>query len=116
MESTATKTKIRRRRRMNQNRKNAYICMGIFAFFVLLLIAIIVLTLTNVIKNPALPAPVLGLIGLIFFLPAIAALFFMGRYYNDKKRYQLGDLLSIVSAVYFIFAIIQTILVLAQLY
>ena len=116
MESTTTETKIRRRRRINKNRKNAYICMGIFAFFVLLLIAVIVLTLTNVIENPTLPAPVLGLLGLIFFLPAIAALFFMGRYYNDKKRYQLGDLLSIVSAVYFIFAIIQTILVLAQLY
>ena len=58
MESTATKTKIRRRRRINKNRKNAYICMGIFAFFVLLLIAIIVLTLTNVIENSTLPAPV----------------------------------------------------------
>ena len=114
MESTAPKTKTRRRRRMNQNRKNAYICIGIFAFFVLLLITALVLVLTSVIPTPKIPAPLLGLIGFIFFFPAIAALFFMGRYYNDKKKYKLGDILTIVSAVYLIFALIQTILVLTQ--
>ena len=115
MKSTSTAGK-HRRKRINKNRKNAYICIGVFAFFVAVLITLIILTLTKVIAAPTLPAPVLGLLGLVFFLPAIAAIFFMGRYYNDKKRYKLGDILTITSVVYMIFAIIQTVLVLAQVY
>lgn len=90
--------------------------MGVFGFFLLSLITVITLALTNVITMPEFPAQLLGLIGFVFFIPVVAALFFMGRYYNDKRRYKLGDILTIVSAVYLIFTLIQTVLVLAQIY
>jgi len=115
MKSTES-SKKHRHRRINKNKKKAHIFIGIFALFVAVLITTIILSLTNVIEAPSLPASILGLLGLVFFSPAIAALFFMGRYYNDKKRYNLGDILTITSVVYVIFVLIQTVLVLTQVY
>ncbi len=103
-------------KRLNKNLIIAIISILVFALFIIVFYVTCYMIESGSISNIELSQAVQAILVFVMFFPLLAALFFGGKFIEEKGHYKIARIAKFVSIALFIFSVFQVLLSLLGVY